>query len=121
MEEKTPSKREQIQHELAAFLSTHGLAQAYGVIEGKTKSSTGRTCRTLTFCHARNLDGVIRIFGENFIEISYQTRYLALPRYDRRIFASVEDAKRFLHLAFVVGRYQEALEVPQKERKEKAP
>jgi len=119
MEEKAPSKRETIQHGLAAFLAGHGLAHAYGVIEGKAVSSTGRSCRTLTFCKTRNLDGAIRIFGENWIEISYQTRYLALPRYDRRVFGSVADATEFLRLAFVLGHYQDALAIPQRERKGK--
>lgn len=104
------SVREDIMRQIASFIERNGLASVYsgfGLSEDKRY-------RYILMSKPRVLDGEIRIYGPKFILINYQTAYRSLPHNDRRVFTSAEDAIKFIQLAFVDGKYDEALEIPTK-------
>src|SRR3989304_4662545 len=88
----TVSKRQQIIHDFGVFFRTHNLDQVYGCIEGleSFKTRPGKY-RTLTFCKARNLDGILKVFSENSLRVEFQTRYQSLPHQGSETFTSGED------------------------------
>jgi hypothetical protein len=104
------SKREEIMNEISDFVSNNRLA---GVYSGSGLSKD-KKYRYILLSRPRNLDGEIRIYGPAFILLRYTTRYHALPRNDNRVFTSKENLIKFLQLAFVESKYDEALAIPTK-------
>ena len=87
------SIREEIQNDLANYCNELGLNEVYGVLTGKDQSSTGRTFRSVTFCKARVLDGVIEIYGPKFIMVSSN-------RTNREVCRSVDEVKAYIKDTF---------------------
>ena len=98
-----------IMERMVEFCGEHGLNEVYGVIE----NDAGQY-RSLTFCKSNVLDGDIRIYSPNFIQIRYETAYRDLPHKDSRVFVSETDALQFLKSAFVDLNFAAALAVPVK-------
>jgi hypothetical protein len=71
--------------------------------------SKDKKFRYVLFNTPRTLDGEVRIYGPNFIGIKWQTAYRTMPQNGWAVFRSVEDAKKFLDLAFVKLNYDEAI------------
>ena len=82
------SPREQAQIELRELLIGLRLDEVFGVIEGQ-----GPRYRSLTFCKARILDGVVHIYSPKFIVVKYETAIRTLPHRGQEKFDSVEQAK----------------------------
>lgn len=73
-----------------------GLDEVYGgTMERGTEK--GKTFWVLTFCRARTLDGVIRVYNSNFIQVKYQQA----GRKVSEIFRSTYEAQSFLVNRFV--------------------
>jgi len=101
------SVRAGIQDRMEKFLNEHGLNEVYGVLTGLNELKNGRKIRTLTFCHARTLDGWIEIWSPNFIRVgSNQTGH--------DTFASEEDAIEFIRQRWVNFNREAADKVPRK-------
>lgn len=92
------SPREAAQNELREHLVDLQLDEVYGVIDAATPKH-----RSLTFCKAEILDGVVYIYGPKFILVKYQTAIRTLPHRGQEKFESVEAAKEWFTENF--GRY----------------
>lgn len=93
-----------IAERLAAYITQIRLDNPYG----GNASKQGRSW-DIGFSKPGVVDGTVRVFGPRFIQVKYQTRIRALPPRDSRVFLSEWDAKVFLELAFVDGKYDAAL------------
>jgi len=67
------------------------------------------------FSLPRNLDGTIRVWGEDFIHIRWATAFHHMPENGYLVFEDKVDAKEFLRLAFITLNWEDACEVPTKE------
>jgi hypothetical protein len=94
------SPREQVAEALMETCVFGGLTDAYGVIKARS-TANGKTYWSVTFCKARDLDGVIRIYSERFILIQWKTRYKSLPHTGQQKFISERQAKDFMCLHFI--------------------
>lgn len=112
---KPKSERHKLADRFAEFIIKNGLTQPYG--GDVTLSLKGRPHYCVLFCYPRTLDGQIAVYSHNFIVIQYQTGYRNLPSDDRRVYTSEADAMKFLDLAFVQHKADEALAIPVKEKK----
>lgn len=81
--------REDIQNELADYCRELRLDEVYGVLTDKRINEKGRSVRTVTFCKARTLDGLIEIYGPTFIRITSNYTYPTIAK-------SLGEAKGFL-------------------------
>jgi hypothetical protein len=104
------SKREELMKEVLSFVERNYLASVYG----GCGLSEDKKYRYILISKPRVLDGEIRIYGEKFLLLKYTARYGSLPRNDRRVFTSAEDLLKYLQLAFVDYKFQEALAIPTK-------
>ena len=85
------SVRRAIQRAIAEACSALDLDEVYGVIESKEKRY-----RAVTFCRAAILDGEVRIYGENFILVRWETAIREFPRRGTKKFGTVGGAISFL-------------------------
>lgn len=90
------SPRHEAALQLMDTITCAGLDQVYGgTMERGTEK--GKTFWVLTFCRARTLDGVIRVYSPNFIQIKYSQG----GRKVSEIFRSTHDAQSYLVNRFV--------------------
>ena len=96
------SPRQNVAQNLADTCIFGGLSNSYGVQVQKSEEK-GKTFWGITFCKARLLDGVIRVYSPNFIMIRWQGRTTSeLPSRGQEVFRSELAAKQFLIKNFVV-------------------
>lgn len=100
------SEREDIQNDLVSFLETAGLNEVYGVLAGLDTLPNGVKVRTISFCRARTLDGVITIYGPKFIKVDTNR--------ENEIFVSAEDVKAWIQAKYVDFDQSAVDEVPRK-------
>ena len=93
-----------IAERIAAYIRQIRLDNPYG----GNASKHGRSW-DIGFSKPSVVDGTVRVFGPRFIQVKYKTRLRDLPPNDSRVFLSEWDAKVFLELAFVDGKYEAAL------------
>jgi hypothetical protein len=90
------SPRHEAALEILDTIRCCGLDEVYGGSMDRT-TEKGKTFWVLTFCRARTLDGVVRVYSPNFIQVKYQQG----NRKVSEIFCSTRDAKSFLVRRFV--------------------
>lgn len=109
------SSRKQIVQEILDFTINNDLCQPYGGAYEKDSNHY-----VIPFCQPRNLDGFVRVYSENFIQISYHSRYTNLEGGNgQKVFDSKENAINFLTAAFVEYNADKALDIPTKSNKSK--
>lgn len=71
------------------------------------------------FAYGSTVVGMVRVYSLTYVNVSYtaKTEPPGLPVLDNRVFASIDDAARFLTLALHQRKYAEALAVPLKQLK----
>lgn len=117
-----PTERHQIALDLAAWCYAQGLQDTV---------STGPSCvrdeRGRYYAVALVLDepthGTVYVYGVDYLSLWYHTDRPGLPANDTRLFGSAEEVMIFLSLAFLEGKPEEALAIPQRQprrRKKKA-
>ena len=116
MTDKPISERHSIANRIALFIIENRLASPYGGAVTLSKV-TKRPCYTVAFSVPRVLDGTVSVYAPNFINVRWITGYRDLPHEDTVVFTSEADAINFLRLAFVEGKYDEALAIPTLPRK----
>lgn len=89
------SPRHQVALELSDTLLCLGLDEVYGINMERGTDSKGKQYWGITFCKARTVDGVIRVYSDRFIQIKIQQRRSS------EIFRSAYDAKRYLMREFL--------------------
>lgn len=100
------SEREEIQNDIAKFLESVELNEVYGVLTDIEEIQHSRKIRTVTFCRARTLDGVVRIYSPEFIQVNTNR--------DNEVFTSAEYAKAWIQAKYVDFDHEAAAEVPRK-------
>ena len=58
------SPREELAQELLDICKFGGLDDSYGADKGRSTDAKGKTYWNITFCKARVLDGVIKVYSE---------------------------------------------------------
>jgi hypothetical protein len=87
------SPRQQVAQNLADTCVFGGLNDVYGVSCEKSTDKKGKSHWSVIFCKARALDGVIRVYSESFILITWQGMGERNGKYVAR---SESDAKAFI-------------------------
>ena len=109
------SERQELAQRIANFIRDNRLTTPYGGDVVRQKNYY-----TVLFSDVAGgtgcLDGAVDVWGEKFIQVSYQTQYRALPREAYPVFQSEADAIDFLNKAFVTRDFDAALAVPTKAR-----
>jgi len=103
------STREEIAQRLAEVIVAGGLTQPFGG-EVHEQLLGRRTVYSVAFSRPRALDGVIDVYGETWIRVASR----GPAGQGSQVFATVEDAERFVRLAFVEGDVEGALQVPRR-------
>lgn len=104
------SEREDLQNRIADFCTNNGLNDVYGVITSLDTLTNGRKVRTVTFCHAATLDGVIEIYSPKFIALK------SSQDNDSMVFESEKDLLDYIRLRWVEFNSTEAENVPRRAR-----
>lgn len=101
--------RTQYSEDLFSFLNEH---LGTGPTAGHFQQITGKGSHILlTFGTSRTLDGSVHVYGENFVLIKWNTTYRGLPGVGRRVYTA-ENARKFIQLAFVYFKFEEAEAIP---------
>lgn len=96
------SLRGEVAQNLADTCIFGGLNDSYGVSCQRDTDKKGKTHWSILFCKARVLDGVIRVYSERFILITWQGlgerngKYVAKSEHDAKTFLVNHFVKRFL-------------------------
>jgi hypothetical protein len=93
--------RRQTVDEIKETLLFGDLSDSYGINESKEVDKKGKSHYSVTFCKARVLDGVVKIYSNKFILVSWMTGYRDMPHKGQEVFRSCADAKRFIQKSFV--------------------
>lgn len=111
-DEKKPSERQQIAHRIAQFLLDHNLCEVFGgdvVHHGRYYS--------VTFSIRRTLDGEVRVYSPNFIQILLRGPAAWVIGGGSGVYESEKAAIDFLRLGYVEHKHAEAQAIPTKPRK----
>ena len=112
---KKASPREMIANRIARFIKVNHLDSPFG--GDVTLYKGGKMpCYLVAFSKPRVLDGTVSVYSPSFIQVRFNTSYRALPAGDSRVFGSESDAVKFLKLAFVDLKFDDAMEIPTKGR-----
>ena len=103
------SERREIAERLAQHISINGLTTPYGgdVIKNGNKY-------TILFSKPAVLDGAINVYGDRFIQITFQTQFRDLPNRASYVYENESNALAFMLNAFVNHDFRTALAVPTK-------
>lgn len=94
------SAREELANHLADTCTQLGLNEVYGVNVSKD-TEKGKTYYAVTFCLARILDGIIKVYSPKFILVKWQTQFRDMPFKGQEKFTSEEEAAKFIKSNFV--------------------
>ena len=110
---KTPSSREMIANRIARFINVNKLNSPFG---GDVSLYRGGKVPSyiVAFSIPRYLDGTVQVYSPTFILVRFNTSFRTLPASDSRVFTSEPDAIKFLKLAFVDLKADEAMAIPTK-------
>jgi hypothetical protein len=103
------STRQELASRIALFIATNDMTTPYGGDVMKDGKYYG-----ILFSKPAVLDGLVKVYGPKFIQISYATQYRAMPSRGNRVFENEHDAIDFLRKAFVSHDFDGALAIPTK-------
>lgn len=95
-ERNMASPREDLAQELLDICKFGGLDDSYGADMSRSTDAKGKTYWHVSFCKARYLDGVIKVYSEKFILIKWKTAYRDFPPEGQEVFKSPTAARQFL-------------------------
>lgn len=94
------SPRQQVAQNLSDTCVCGGLNDSYGVSVEKGEDK-GKSFWLVTFCKARVLDGIIRVYSPNFIQVKWQTGFRDMAARGSEVFKSESAAKAFITNSFI--------------------
>jgi hypothetical protein len=94
------SERSTITENFCNLFRENGLDEVYGVND-TLREQNGKKFYEVTFCKARVLDALVRIYSPKFIQIKWQTAYRDLPHNGSEVFKSADDATNFIKKYFI--------------------
>lgn len=92
------SVRSEIADGFAEYFHNVNLDDSYGVNVGKGDNNK---CYEVTFCKARVLDGLVKVYGPKFIVVKWMTAYRDMDHKGMEKFVSFNDAIDFIKTNFV--------------------
>ena len=95
----TASPRHKAALEILDTITCIGLVDEHGGDLERATDKAGRNHWSLLFCRTGDLDGVVRIYSERFIQVTWQQG----GRDRKAVFRSPEDAKSFFVQTFYGG------------------
>lgn len=113
---KQPSPREMVAREMAETIIELGLTKPLG---GEVQKAETNRFWFVLFSLPANLDGQVTVFSDQYIRVTWTTRFQDLPHEGKMQFDNVEFAKMFMRLAFVQHKGDEAMALPQWQPKRK--
>lgn len=104
---------------LSELIRAVGASSPYG---GDVLREESGRYYAIPFAYGWMVSGLVRVYSLGYVNVAYiaHTEKLppdGLPKIDNRVFASIDDAARFLTLALHQRKYAEALAVPLKQLK----
>lgn len=105
--------RQVVVNSIVEFCRDNGLGQPYL----DSGMSPDRRFRWVIFSRPLVFDGEVRVYGPNWLYLSFQTQLHGLPQKGRFNFKCVGDLFLFLRLALVDRNYELALEIPRQTTK----
>jgi hypothetical protein len=84
------SPRHEAALQIADTLQCLGLDEVYGIDMQRAVDAKGKQYWSITFCKARTVDGVVRVYSDRFIQIKIQQRRSS------EVFRSPRDAQVWL-------------------------
>lgn len=103
------SARRELAQRIADFIRDNGMTTPYG-----GDVSLQKNYYNVLFSKAAVLDGAVDVWGDKFIQITYETQYRAMPHRGFPVFESEKAAIDFLNKAFVQLDFDAALAIPTK-------
>lgn len=85
---------------LADFCKQNGLNDSYGVDVGQV-TEKGKTLYHVTFCKARVLVGVIKVYSPTFVLVKWMTQFRDMPHKGQEVFKSQSAAEQLIKTSFV--------------------
>lgn len=107
--QKPPSERQLAAQAIAEVIVNGQLTSPFG--GDVILSQKPRPHYSVAFAKPRILDGTVQVFSTNFVVVRWQTAIRVLAASDSRVYTA-ENAARFIQLAFVEGKYEEAEAIP---------
>jgi hypothetical protein len=86
------SPRQRAALEIQDTLFCLGLDEVYGISLTRATDAKGKKYWSITFCKARTIDGVVKVYSDRFIVIKIQQRDRGMPSR----FTSALEAKQWL-------------------------
>jgi len=90
------SPRQDVAQELVETIMFGGLDEVCGCNMSKETDNKGKSYYSVSFCKARNLDGVVKVYSPKFVLVKWQTQYRDMSPKGQEVFKNVWDAKSFL-------------------------
>jgi hypothetical protein len=103
------SPRNQLALDIARVIVDGGLTQPFGGDVSLVKQP--RPHYSVAFSKPRILDGSVEVYAPMFVVVSWETAIRDLPHRGKRVYTA-DNAKRFIQLAFVEHKFQEAEAIP---------
>lgn len=97
------SPRETTAECIAQFCIGAGLNEVYGSDVAKQSDQKGKSYYSITFCKARVLDGMVKVYSPTFILVKWQTAFRDMPHKGQEVFKCINDAIDFMKTSFVRG------------------
>lgn len=95
------SPREQVAQDICAYLVFADLSQVYAGGYSKLTDKKGKSYYSIPFCRARTVDGIIKVYSERWIAVSWVTSYRNLPPRTNTVYKNQNDLKAELTAFFV--------------------
>lgn len=110
-----PSPRHQLALELSLWMAQKGLQTAPEM--GEVHRDPRGRCYEVRFAMSAPTEGVVLVFGLDYLRVRYRTDRPGLPDEDSRLFDCAEAVMVFLEAAFIDGDTETALALPQRQPK----
>lgn len=79
------------------------LNDSYGASMDKRTDKNGKSYYSISFCKARTVDGLVRVYSPSFILVKWQTAFRDMPHTGSQVFRSFVDAEEFIRESFIRG------------------
>lgn len=96
---RTLSERQYIAEQLVGIARELNLLEVYAsgdVLPTSRRDGKGVAFYSFSICRARSVDGYVRVYSPNHINVKYETAIRMLPRWENSAVCSLEDAKELL-------------------------
>lgn len=112
-----PSERHQVARQLVAWARESGLKSP----ERQPRRDRFGRYYAVDWAAGETAHGTVYVYGATYFKVWYHADRPGLPRNDTRLYAAAEEVMAFLSLAFIDGVPATALEIPQRQPRQRRP